>query len=347
MFVLDPNAIHVNTDAEIVAIAEKVLPVNTDLLVIEDSAAGNAKKKVQIGNLPAGGGGGADPNAIHDNIAGEIVLIGEKVVPVAADLVIIEDSADANNKKRVQVGNLPGGTDGAAIHDNVAGEIHAIASKAVPVAADEVVIEDSAAAWAKKRMSLSTIPIANGADGTAIHDDTAGEIHAIASKAVPVAADELVIEDSAAAWAKKRIAISALPSGGGGLGYALNVITTSYNPVDSETVHFSNIPLAPNATAANRKLYIPIAGTITACDIMVWANNAVGTNEDWSLYLRLNDTTDTLIATLALATVARHFVNLSLSIAVAAGDYICIKSVEPAWATNPSSVVIGGCIYIE
>lgn len=58
-------------------------------------------------------GGTNDPDAIHDNVAGEIAAITEKVTPVATDLIIIEDSADANNKKRVQVGNLPGGGGGA------------------------------------------------------------------------------------------------------------------------------------------------------------------------------------------------------------------------------------------
>ena len=56
----------------------------------------------------------------------------------------------------------------------------------------------------------------NGADGTAIHDDTAGEIAAIALKAVPVSADVLIIEDSGAANAKKRITVGSLPTGGGG-----------------------------------------------------------------------------------------------------------------------------------
>jgi len=55
------------------------------------------------------GAGGSDATAIHDNVAGEISLITEKASPVSADLIIIEDSADSNNKKRVQVGNLPGG----------------------------------------------------------------------------------------------------------------------------------------------------------------------------------------------------------------------------------------------
>lgn len=50
-----------------------------------------------------------DSDAIHDNAASEISAITEKNPPLAADLHIIEDTADSNNKKRVQAGNLPGG----------------------------------------------------------------------------------------------------------------------------------------------------------------------------------------------------------------------------------------------
>lgn len=51
--------------------------------------------------------GGTDNDAIHDNAASEISAVTEKTTPVSADLVLIEDSADSNAKKRVQVGNLP------------------------------------------------------------------------------------------------------------------------------------------------------------------------------------------------------------------------------------------------
>lgn len=54
---------------------------------------------------------GADSTAIHDNVAAEISALTEKATPVNADLVIIEDSEDTNAKKKVQVGNLPGGGD--------------------------------------------------------------------------------------------------------------------------------------------------------------------------------------------------------------------------------------------
>jgi hypothetical protein len=53
--------------------------------------------------------GGRDPDAIHDNVAGEISALTEKASPVNADLVLIEDSAAGNVKKKAQLGNLPGG----------------------------------------------------------------------------------------------------------------------------------------------------------------------------------------------------------------------------------------------
>lgn len=53
-------------------------------------------------------GAGGDTTAIHDDTAAEISVITEKITPVSADLIIIEDSADTNAKKRVQIGNLPG-----------------------------------------------------------------------------------------------------------------------------------------------------------------------------------------------------------------------------------------------
>lgn len=50
----DAEAIHDNVAGEIQALAEKSSPANADLLLIEDSAASYAKRKVQIGNLPSG-----------------------------------------------------------------------------------------------------------------------------------------------------------------------------------------------------------------------------------------------------------------------------------------------------
>ncbi len=52
---------------------------------------------------------GADATAVHDNVSAEISAVSEKATPVSADLILIEDSADSHAKKKVQIGNLPGG----------------------------------------------------------------------------------------------------------------------------------------------------------------------------------------------------------------------------------------------
>ena len=55
-----------------------------------------------------------DADAIHDNVAGEINAITSKATPVSADMLLIEDSADSNNKKKITVGSLPTGGGGEA-----------------------------------------------------------------------------------------------------------------------------------------------------------------------------------------------------------------------------------------
>lgn len=81
-------------------------------------------------------------------------------------------------------GGSSGGTDPYAIHDNVAGEIHAITAKLTGSVVDNVVIEDSADGWAKKRMSLSAIrdmgesvyaDISDGVTNGNSHDHSGGD----------------------------------------------------------------------------------------------------------------------------------------------------------------------------
>lgn len=104
--------------------------------------------------------------------------------------------------------------------------------------------------------------------------------------------------------------------------------------------------VAPSTTAARWRVYIPKAGTIKTAYLFSYAGTA-GTNENWSTYIRLNNTSDTLIQTLAANTNARVWSNINMSISVVAGDYIEIKEVFPAWATNPATVTRNGVIYIE
>lgn len=93
--------------------------VSTDVVSETTAAAGVTVDGLLIkdGAIAASGvPDGADATAIHDDTAGEISAITEKVTPALTDVLIIEDSADSNNKKRVQIDNLPDGLH-AATHD--------------------------------------------------------------------------------------------------------------------------------------------------------------------------------------------------------------------------------------
>lgn len=135
-------------------------------------------------------------------------------------------------------------------------------------------------------------------------------------------------------------------SGGGGLGYTIEVQALTSSPADGATVYFGQLPKAPVTTANTSKVYIRKAGTIKMANIYCYSGTA-GTAEAWSLYIRKNNTTDTLIQTLSVSASERVFTNSALSIAVVAGDYIEIKGIQPTWATNPLTTIYGGYIYIE
>ena len=113
---------------EIAALTAKTPAVAADFLMIEDSADTNNKKRINVSDLPAAAPAAhALAGALHsaDTItnlntklsdgdvistkAAEISAITEKTTPVSADLLLIEDSADTNNKKRLQIGNLMSG----------------------------------------------------------------------------------------------------------------------------------------------------------------------------------------------------------------------------------------------
>ncbi len=131
------------------------------------------------------------------------------------------------------------------------------------------------------------------------------------------------------------------------LGYKLFVQALTSSPADTTPFYFGQIPRAVTTTADISKVYIRKAGTITMANILCQTNGTVGSAENWSMYIRLNNTTDTLIATVGVGAAEKVFSKSDLSIAVVAGDYFEIKNVPPAWVTNPTSTICGGYVYLE
>jgi len=130
--------------------------------------------------------------------------------------------------------------------------------------------------------------------------------------------------------------------------YALQVCCAlEPTPADSQTWYWGGSPPATPGGAGTQRVYIPYAGTIKTARIYSYAGGTAGSNENWSMYVRLNNTTDTLIQTLASSSANRIWANDSLAIAVVAGDYIEIKEITPAWATNPTNISHMGVLFIQ
>lgn len=129
-------------------------------------------------------------------------------------------------------------------------------------------------------------------------------------------------------------------------GYTLSVQALTSSPADAQTIYFGQLPKAPVTAAATSKVFIRKAGTIKMANIYCYSGTA-GTNEAWVMSIRLNNTTDTQIASVSAAASERVFTNSSLNIVVAAGDYIEIKCVNPTWVTNPLTTIFAGYVYIE
>lgn len=130
------------------------------------SVTDNGTGKVTVVVSGSGGGAGTDADAIHDNVAAEISNVTLKGSPVSADELLIEDSANSYNKKSITIGTIPvtegqisdlNHTDSNAIHDNVNGEINAITGKTTPVDGDLLLIEDSEASNAKKKVTVANL----------------------------------------------------------------------------------------------------------------------------------------------------------------------------------------------
>lgn len=130
------------------------------------------------------------------------------------------------------------------------------------------------------------------------------------------------------------------------LGYALSLTSLTFNPLDGTTYYFGNTGRAPQNSEAKARVYIPKAGTITIARILAYCD-VVASSEQVSVYVRKNGTTDTLIQTAYLDSANNTFINTSLGVSVAAGDYIEIKIVCPTFGTNPTGVYFSGVLFIE
>lgn len=167
-------------------------------------------------------------------------------------------------------------------------------------------------------------------------------INNLTADTAPDRAADYVATYDASASGPKKVLLNNLGA------YVLSAAMTNTNPADSTTYYFGNWESLGLSTVADaRRIYIQRAGKITKADIYAF-NSGTGSNETYTISLRLNNTTDTtLSSSVNHDAAAEHFTNTALSIAVAVGDYFEIKAVTPAWATNPTGVYYMVRIFVE
>jgi hypothetical protein len=131
-----------------------------------------------------------------------------------------------------------------------------------------------------------------------------------------------------------------------GEAYSINLQANQSSPTASTTTYWGHLALQPSATAAIRKIYIRRSGVIRIAEIYSRANTA-GDADNWSLYVRLNNTTDYLIQTVGVSASERVWSNTNINIPVVTGDYVEIKMINPAWVNEPANITFAGYLLIE
>ena len=131
------------------------------------------------------------------------------------------------------------------------------------------------------------------------------------------------------------------------IGYQVDWNTALTAPADSQTYYIG--PGGPLATtAAIAVMPITKAGTITDISVEIGVHGTLGTTENATLALGLNNTSFTTISSTARHNAARQAYTLTgQSIAVVAGDYLQLRIVEPAFVTNPTNVIYGCHVFVE
>lgn len=132
-------------------------------------------------------------------------------------------------------------------------------------------------------------------------------------------------------------------------GFVLQGAVNSQNPADGVIYYFADANIGSGTgTSGQVRLYIPKTATLKAAVVYVRVGGTLGSNEQGTLAVRLNASTDIIISsTVTWDAVAASFSNYSLNQAVTQGDYVEFKVTSATWATNPTTVSYTASLYFE
>ena len=247
----DANAVHVNAAGEINGITAKASPTASDLLIIEDVADSNNKKKIAIGNLPIGGGGSGTKVLVQGRMD-----TTQGFTSTAERIDYVDNSTggfDINNEWDNTTHRFTVAASGAGVYqftnqifvDNGGGwvqlycekngvkgritgtDLHSswdtpIATTNIELAVGDYVefFVDSTSSFTMNATwyalnnfqitKLTAVAPTAGTDVNALHTNISGEITALTAKATPTTSDVLVIEDAADSNNKKKSTLASI-----------------------------------------------------------------------------------------------------------------------------------------
>lgn len=142
---------------------------------------------------------------------------------------------------------------------------------------------------------------------------------------------------------------SAAPASGKGFTLQMQCIGTGSSPADSTTYFLAYSQAVTSSTASGtgtQRLYVPVACTLKAVYGFFRVGGTLGSAENCTFAIRINNTTDvTVTSTLKMTAIDSTFSNNGLSTSMSAGDYIEFKLTTPAWVTNPTTVGASVTVY--
>jgi hypothetical protein len=125
--------------------------------------------------------------------------------------------------------------------------------------------------------------------------------------------------------------------------YTYPIVQYGANLPGATTAYISGSSFLPVAVGSQDRIAVLVKENIliTEALLLLGTTGTIGSAENISIYIRVNNATDYLIATVGAATAQREFYNNSLNggagIALGPGDrwVIKIETPNPSWATAP------------
>jgi hypothetical protein len=132
------------------------------------------------------------------------------------------------------------------------------------------------------------------------------------------------------------------------IGYTLQAAGAPLSPNDATTYFIGGSFSSAIGGAGNSRIYFPKAGTIRSIRVFFANPGTLGTNEQSTISIRINDTTDHVISSTVVNNATQTLAsNSAMAVKVANTDFFELKWVTPTWGTKPTLVRINATVYVE